>query len=65
LRTLGRNALLARLRREQAYAAGLHNWRDFERRIVGLPAFELRRMENPDVAVEQLKAVLARMESRG
>ena len=63
LRSLGRNAFLARLRREQRYAAGLRNWRDFERRIVEIPAFELRRMRDPDGAVEKLKTVLAAMES--
>jgi hypothetical protein len=64
LRRLGRNAFLARLRREQPYAAGLDTWRRFERRIVAVPAFELRRLQDPDAAVAQLKAMLAVTESR-
>jgi hypothetical protein len=59
LERLGRRALLSRLRSEQRYAAGLPNWRDFERRIAGLPAYELRRTEHPDIAVGQLRALLA------
>ena len=64
MRRLRRDAFLARLRREQPYAAGLDNWRSFERRIVAVPAFELRRMRDPDAAVEELRAVLAAAESR-
>lgn len=59
LAPLGRRALLSRLRREQPYAAGLSNWRDFERRVAKLPAYELRRTEHPDGAVRQLQALLA------
>jgi hypothetical protein len=53
------DALLARLRREQRYAAALPNWREFERRIVTLPGYELRRTEHPDVAVRRLRSLLA------
>jgi hypothetical protein len=59
LRRLGAKALLSRLRREQPYAAGLPNWRAFERRIVAVPAYELRRAGHPDRAVEELRALLA------
>jgi hypothetical protein len=59
LERLGGKTLLARLRREQPYAAGLPGWRSFERRIAGLPAYELHRMEHPDSSVRQLRALLA------
>jgi len=63
-RLLEPKALLARLRREQPYAAGLLNWPEFERRIVAVPAYELCRTEHPDIAVRQLQALLARADSR-
>jgi hypothetical protein len=59
LKLVRRKALLPRLRREQPYAAGLSNWRNFERSIVGIPAYELRRTEHPDIAVRQLQELLA------
>jgi energy-coupling factor transporter ATP-binding protein EcfA2 len=55
---LDRAELLARLRREQAYASVMPNWGAFERRIVKLPAYELRRTRHPDDAVEQLRLLL-------
>jgi hypothetical protein len=58
LEMLGGKALLSRLRSEQPYAAGLANWRSFERRIATLPAYELRRMEHPDSSIRQLRALL-------
>lgn len=58
LRALDRAELLARLRREQPYAAAKPNWRDFERRVLRVPAFELRRSEHPDVAVGLLRGLL-------
>lgn len=58
LRPLVRGALLARLRREQAYASAQPGWRAFERRIVDLPAYELRRAEHPKVAIRQLRSLL-------
>jgi hypothetical protein len=64
LEALGRKALLSRLRREQPYAAGLSNWRSFKRCIVGIPAYELRRTEHPDIAVRQLQALLAAAQTR-
>jgi hypothetical protein len=58
LRTLEREVLLARLRREQPYASARPNWRSFERRIVDVPAYELRRPEHPDLAVALLRGLL-------
>jgi hypothetical protein len=64
LERLGTKVLLARLRREQPYAAGLPGWRSFERRIAALPAYELRRMEHPDISVRRLRSLLAERERR-
>ena len=58
LRALERGACLARLRREQPYALAQGSWREFERRVVDVPAYELRRTEHPDVAVQQLRDLL-------
>jgi hypothetical protein len=58
LRRLGRAAFLARVRREQPYASSQPNWRAFERRIVSVPAYELRRPEHPDIAVRLLRGLL-------
>lgn len=58
LRRLGRTALVAQLRHEQPYASAQENWRAFERRMVDVPAYELRRPEHPDVAVELLRGLL-------
>jgi len=52
-------AFVSRLRNEQPYAIGRSNWAAFERRIAALPAYELRRMQHPDMAVGQLKDVVA------
>lgn len=59
LEPVGGNALRSRLRREQPYASGLPGWEDFERQIVALPAYELRREPHPDLAVRHLHALLA------
>jgi len=56
---LARSSSRERLRREQPYAVGLPNWREFERRVAAVPAYELRRSPHPDVAVRQLRALLA------
>jgi hypothetical protein len=58
LRPLKRAAVLARLRREQPYAAARSNWPAFERSAVAAPAFELRRPEHPDAAIELLRSLL-------
>ena len=60
LRQIDRGASIVRLRREQPYA--LHRyaaWAPFERRIAELPSYELRRTEHPDIAVQQLRELLA------
>jgi hypothetical protein len=59
LEPVGRASLLARLFREQPYAAGLAGWREFEQRIATVPAYELRRTVHPDAAVAELRALLA------
>ncbi len=58
LRPLGRAALLAQLRHEQPYASMQPNWREFERRIVDVPAYELRRPDHPKVAVRLVRDLL-------
>ena len=58
LAAIGRKALLMRLNREQPYAANLPEWREFERRITHVPAYELRRPPHPDDAVAELRAML-------
>jgi hypothetical protein len=58
LQRLERKGLVARLRREQPYAAAQPGWRAFERRLVEVPAFELRRPGHPDVAVGLLRNLL-------
>lgn len=59
LEPLGRAALVRQLRHEQPYALRrAAGWNAFERRVAGLPAYELRRTEHPDAAVEQLRGLL-------
>lgn len=58
LRPISRRDLTARLRREQPYASAQPGWRAFERRIAELPAYELRRLEHPDIAIRQLRSLL-------
>jgi hypothetical protein len=58
LKPLEREASIGRLRREQPYALGRPSWRDFERRIVDVPSYELRRTKHPDVAVRELQGLL-------
>ena len=58
LQQLERKAFLARLRREQPYASTQVGWRAFERRSVEVPAYEMRRPEHPDLAVELLRSLL-------
>jgi hypothetical protein len=59
LKQLGGKTFLSRLRSEQPYASGLSTWEKFERHVVGIPAYEMRREEHPDMAVRQLRALLA------
>jgi hypothetical protein len=49
---------IRRLRREQPYALGRSNWSEFERRVVDVPSYELRRTEHPAAAVLQLQSLL-------
>lgn len=58
LRKLERDAVLARLRRQQPYAVAQPSWRAFEQRIVDVPAYELRRTEHPDESIGLLRSVL-------
>jgi len=51
-------AFIRRLRREQPYARGRSNWSEFERRVGGVPSYELRRMKHPNAAVEELRRLL-------
>lgn len=55
LQPLGRRAHLDRLRKEQPYALGRSNWKAFERRIVSIPAYELRRTSHPAIAIDLLR----------
>jgi len=59
LEPLERRAFVGRLRDEQPYAMGRENWTGFERRVAALPAFELKRTPHPDIAVRQLKELVA------
>jgi hypothetical protein len=58
LTTIRRKALLVRLRREQPYAANLPEWREFERSMARVPAYDLRRLPHPDDAIAALRALL-------
>ena len=58
LRPLSRASLLARLTKEQAYAAHQPQWRTFSERLGRLDAFELRRGSHPSEAVEVMRALL-------
>lgn len=59
LEPLERGAFVTRLREEQPYAMGRTNWAGFERRVAALPAYELKRTPHPDMAVAQLKELVA------
>ncbi len=58
LRPLSKSSLLARLTRDQAYAAHQPQWPTFSKRLSNLDAFELRRGRHPAEAVEVLQALL-------
>jgi len=58
LKPIDRRSFIARLRREQPYASGLRDWHDFESRVAGIPAYELRRTSHPDEAVDVLRGLL-------
>jgi hypothetical protein len=60
LQTIDRAAGIVRLRREQPYAVHRYaSWGAFERRIVELPSYELRRAAHPDIAVRHLRDLLS------
>jgi len=62
LRPLDRRSCVSRLRREQPYAVHTFaGWDAFERRVAARPSYELRRTEHPDIAVRQLRDLLASM----
>jgi hypothetical protein len=58
LKPLRREAHVARLRREQPYALARADWSEFERGVRDLPAYELRRTDHPDLAVQRLRSLL-------
>jgi hypothetical protein len=59
LRRLPRTETLARLKREQGYAAGLAEWRQFSRSLA-TRGVEIRRGEHPRTTVEALRFLLRR-----
>jgi hypothetical protein len=54
-----RTAVLERLAASQRYAAQQPGWKDFSKRVRGLPAYELRRGRHPRESVEALRELLA------
>lgn len=60
LEPLGRAATRTRLAASQRYAARQPGWRAFTRRLLRLPAYELRRADHPLAAIEALRGLLAR-----
>jgi hypothetical protein len=58
IRRLSAADTLARLKREQAYGAGLPQWRVFSRSLLELGGFEIRRGSHPAASVEALRALL-------
>jgi hypothetical protein len=49
---------LARLKREQAYGAGLPQWRIFSRNLLRLGGFEIRRGPHPAASAQALRSLL-------
>jgi len=49
---------LQRLKQEQAYGAGLPQWRAFSRHLLQLGGFEIRRGAHPSDSVEALRSLL-------
>jgi hypothetical protein len=58
LRRLSAADTLERLSREQAYGAGLPQWRSFSRELPRLGGFEIRRGAHPATSVEALRSLL-------
>jgi hypothetical protein len=60
LRRLSSSETLARLKHEQAYGAGLPQWRPFRQKLLRLGGFEVRRGDHPSASVETLRSLLLR-----
>jgi hypothetical protein len=60
LRTLSSSETLARLKHEQAYGAGLPQWRAFKQNLLRLGGFEVLRGAHPSASVEALRSLLVR-----
>jgi hypothetical protein len=58
LRPLSQSDTLARLKREQAYGAGLPQWGGFSRNLLRLGGFEILRGAHPATSVEVLRSLL-------
>jgi hypothetical protein len=58
LRRLSAADTLARLKQEQAYGAGLPQWRGFSRTLLRLGGFEILRGAHPTASVEVLRSLL-------
>jgi hypothetical protein len=58
LARLAKAETVARMSAEQAYGAGLPQWREFQRRITALGGYELRRGSHPRDGVEALRQLL-------
>jgi len=64
LRRLSAADTLARLKREQAYGAGLPQWHGFSRALLRLGGYEIRRGAAPTASVELLRSLLRRRITR-
>jgi hypothetical protein len=60
LRPLSSSETLARLKHEQAYGAGLPQWRAFRKNLLRLGGFEVLRGAHPAASVETLRSLLLR-----
>jgi hypothetical protein len=58
LRPLSKSDTLARLKREQAYGAGLPQWGSFGRNLLDLGGFEIRRGAHPAASAAVLRSLL-------
>jgi hypothetical protein len=58
LRPLSKSDTLARLKREQAYGAGLPQWDGFGRNLLELGGFEILRGPHPAASAEALRSLL-------
>ncbi len=58
LRPLGANSFLKGLKMSQPYASGQAGWALFSQRLSAVPAYELRRGDHPESALDALQSVL-------